>query len=134
MLQFEPEYRPSVNECLRYAWLNPPTVASPTMQLSRAPSSLSTRDGPAQLPSEPAEDWWSTNSKGTRESKLKERKKMQQKHPISTASKNKVQKRRRNPLPTPRATPLKKHRARKFDEEEPKDATALESWEMDTEN
>lgn len=119
MLQYDPENRPSVDECLRFPWLYHFTAAPLALGLSRTPSNRPMVDSPSNpAVARRTKDWWSSTQcttsseqqgqkeKQTRDRRLnKRRKQPEQSQPSSSSDKYKIQKRRRNPLPTPRSTP-----------------------------
>lgn len=121
MLQYDPETRPSVDECLRLPWLSQSTDTPPVLRFSRTPSNLST--------AKPFNDWWnSTPQTGSPEQQVQEneqangrynlrkRKQTKRHNPVPTSNNYKVQKRQYNPLLTPGPSPKNDQKVGKSDD------------------
>lgn len=168
MLEYDPESRPSIDECLRLSWLSRSTATPPAIQLSRTPSTRLLIDShPSLSIAKSVKDWWKSTPRAESPEqqvqeqrrvsgryKLRKRNQTERHIPNSTSNKYKVQKRRYNPLLTPRPTPKRDGKARKSDDspalknsksdnagvtlpnlqskqshEVPQDATTLLSWD-----
>jgi len=130
MLQYDPETRPSVDECLRLPWLIRWTDTLPLMRISRTPSNRSMIDSLSNLSmAHPVKNWWnSTPRLGSPEQQTQEHKRASGRYefrkrnqterykPISSSEKYKVQKNRFNPQPTPRAITKKDQKIRRSDD------------------
>ncbi len=128
MLQYDPETRPSIDECLRLPWLSRSATTPPAaIQLSRTLSNRSLIDShPDTSMAKPFKDWWNSDPRTQSPEpqvqeqrqfsgryKPRKRNQTQQPVPISTPNKHKVQKRRYNPLLTPGPTPKRDRKAQK---------------------
>ena len=127
MLQYDPQARPSADECLRLPWLSHPLDEPPASQSTKVPSNLSMINSLSNLSTaKPVRDWWpSTPQKGSSEQQvsqkekagvgyeLRKRKRSDRNRPVGKSSKLKSQKRQDTsvlaPVPTPereRNTPV----------------------------
>ncbi len=122
MLQYDPETRPSINECLRLPWLSrSATTPAAAIRLSRTPSNRSLIDYLfSSSMAKPVKDWWNSDPRTeSPEPQIQEQRPFRKKNqtqqpvPVSTPSKHKVQKRRYNPLLTPGPTPKRERKAQK---------------------
>lgn len=128
MLRFDPEDRPSVDECLRLPWLSGSTETPQAGQLAGTSSNLSTNDSlslSARSIVDP-ETWWHStprsvgltqhvrqdNQAGGRYD-FRKRRQSERHNPISALRKNRIQKRPHESLPTPRSTPDNKKKVQK---------------------
>ena len=123
MLQFAPIIRPSAEECLQLPCLNR-AIASPAPRQWSSPSSnVSPINSFAGFPgTSVTDDWWESIEDSNRHKTGKRKKIHRGLNPRLTTHKHRVHKKQHHPLPTPRATPQKNHKARKFEEDEPEDA------------
>lgn len=126
MLRFDPEDRPSVNECLRLPWLSRPSDPPQIAQLARTHSNLSMVNPLSNLSVADHDEWWYSNPRAkdvvekVQEHRhtggrydLRGERNIVLHDPIPAPKKYRVQKRPYESLPTPMSTPDRDSKSRK---------------------
>ena len=122
MLQFAATIRPSADQCLKHPCLTPATTAPAALKRARSDSVSTNRSGASLPANPPAKDNWDDTTARGRSKHRRGPKRGPLAPPVPYFRVHKP----KHHLPTPKSTPTKADKARKFDDEEPEKLGELE--------